>query len=67
MLKKKIYIYKVACFHGKIVILPHHARNCASMNVSVYIRSDLQQEDKKRKKGTRVILFKKIKLASILV
>lgn len=37
------------------------------MNVSVYIRSDLQQEDKKRKKGTRVILFKKIKLVSILV
>lgn len=37
------------------------------MNVSVYIRSDLQQEDKKREEGTRVILFKKIKLASILV
>lgn len=51
----------MACFHGKIVILPHHARSCASMNVSVYIRSDLQQRIIIKKKGGGVISFKKIK------
>lgn len=59
--KKYICIYKVACFHGKIVILPHRARSCASMNVSVYIRSDLQRKIIIKKKKC-VILFKKIKL-----
>lgn len=51
----------MACFHGKIVILPHHARSCASMNVSIYIRSDLQRRIIIKKKGGGVISFKKIK------